>query len=91
VATFRLLIAESVLATVRGYRQTDRREIARLLELIAADPWIDNRVKLAWLVPPVAYTVYASSRFWILYHVVSSDTVHVLNVGRSGLSEPTPW
>jgi len=64
--------------------------VARLFSLIQADPAIDNRVKLVLVRPPAVYTVYASPRFWIVYHVVG-NVVSILKVGRAGVSEPTPW
>lgn len=85
------MIAESVLATVRGYSADDRREVVRLLGLIQAEPWIDNRAKIALLRPPAVYTVYVSPRFWIVYHMIDSQTINVVNVGRAGISEPAPW
>jgi hypothetical protein len=89
VSPYTILIAERLLATVRSYSQDDRREIARLLRLIEMDPSIDGRAKLPLMRSAGFYTVYASARFWIVYHV-NGNVIVVTAVGRAGLPEPTP-
>ena len=84
-----LRLSAPVPAFLRSLSDADRRAVRRLLGLIQLDPSLDNLAKHVILVPPVFYTVYTTARFWIVYPV-SGNVIVVNNIGRAGVSEPTP-
>jgi len=90
VSTYSVVVSRHLLPRLRQFDSADRREIRRIIGLIQLDPSPDNRVKILIPVMPVFYTAYMTGRFWIVYHV-NGRVIHIDNVGRAGLSEPTPW
>ena len=75
---------------LRGLEEDDREHVGRLLDLLEQDPRIDGRNKIIVMIPPVGFSLYADSRFWILYHIVQNTTVSVLNIDRAD-TKITPW
>lgn len=42
------------------------------------------------MVPPVGFSLYADSKFWILYHIAQNTIVSVLNIDYAD-ARVTPW
>lgn len=82
-----LKVSTRVLRVLQGYSEDEQDEVLRLLGIIRMDPVPDGQVKHVLRVPPVVFTVYATPRFWIAYHVVG-NVVNVNNVGRAHESRP---
>lgn len=87
---FSLQVTANVLPFLRGLGPDDRREIRRLLGIIQADPYVDNRAKIVLPRPPAVFTVYVSPRFWIVYRLVGNSLITVYNVGWAS-TPPAPW
>jgi len=54
------------------------------------DPRVDGRNKVLVMIPPVGFTCYIDSYYWILYHIVQNEIVSVLNIDVAD-SKITPW
>ena len=79
--------AEDFLRTLRP-DQLDRA--GRLLDLLEDDPYVDGISKITQLLPPVSLSLLNDGEFWMLYHIVPSNVVSVLNIDFA--EEPvTPW
>ena len=60
----------------------ERREIARIIDrILCFDPWIDNKTKIAFSVPPAVLALYADGQYWILYRVVKNTVISIWNIG----------
>jgi hypothetical protein len=59
----------------------DRNEVRRLLDIIAVDPFWDQRTKFPFPVPPAIVSMYRSDRFKIVYHVINSSRINVWAIG----------
>ena len=60
----------------------ERQEIARIIDrVLCYDPWIDNKTKLAFSVPPAVLALYADAKYWILYRVVGNTKLSIWNIG----------
>lgn len=75
---------------MRQQSPEEQAYIARLLDLLQADPQIDGQQKILVPIPPVSLSCYIDERFWILYTVVDDRIVNVLNIGFSE-ETITPW
>lgn len=82
-----LKVSKRVFGILRGYSEDEQREVDRLFELIKMESVPDGVVEHVLMLPPVVFTVYATPRFWIAYHVVG-NVVNVNNVGRARESRP---
>ncbi len=54
------------------------------------DPTVDNEYKIALPHPPAVFTVYVTPRFWIVYHVLPDQVIHI-DEHRARIRRPTPW
>jgi hypothetical protein len=81
VADFTVEVTSTALESARAFTGEERREVARYIDLIAIDPWIDNQVKIPLLWPPAVFVVYRGTRLWIVYHQ-TNNLIRVMNVGR---------
>lgn len=60
----------------------EQDEVQRIFGLIQIEPVPDPATKVVLMVPPAVFTVYYTSRFWVVYHVIGSE-IRVVNVGRA--------
>ena len=60
---------------------TDQDEIRRLLDIIAVDPYHDGVHKFAFPIPPVTVSLYHTTRFKIVYHIVDNTSVRIFSNG----------
>lgn len=71
--------------------EQERQEVGRIIDqLLCYDPWIDNRTKIAFPMPPAILTLYANNDFWILYHIANNTTIRIWNIGRA-TDRPMPY
>lgn len=60
----------------------ERQELARIIDqILCYDPWIDNKTKIAFPLPPAILTLYADGKYWIMYHVVKNTEIRIWNIG----------
>jgi len=75
---------------LRSLDEHDQAELGRLLEILEIDPKTDGHHKTIFMVPPVGFSLYADSKFWILYHIAQNTIVSVLNIDYAD-ARVTPW
>ena len=78
---FELSLLAPAILFLESLELHEKRQLARLLELIRLDPYIDGRSKFLFPVPPVTVSLYSDERFWIVYHLVDNTRISVWNIG----------
>ena len=73
--------ATRFLETLEG---AELQEVRRLLDIIAMDPFWDNRTKFPFPVPPPIVSIYESGQFRIVYHVITNTRINIWAIGHSG-------
>jgi hypothetical protein len=64
------------------------REVLRLVEHIRIEPYPNETSRITLIVPPAVFTVLVQTGFWIVYHVVSSGQIAIVNIGRDSQGPP---
>lgn len=81
---FELYLLEPAVRFLESLEGADRDEVRRLLDLIATDPFWDQRTKFPFAVPPAIVSLYDSGEFKIVYHLVNNSRINVWAIARSG-------
>jgi len=81
---FDLLLLPPARRFLESLEGADLREVQRLLDIIAQDPFWDNETKVPFPVPPAIVSIYDNGRFRIIYHLLNSHVIRIWAIGRSG-------
>jgi len=59
-----------------------QKEVARIIEqLLCFDPYIDNKTKISFAVPPAILALYSDGTYWVLYRISRNTEIIIWNIG----------
>jgi hypothetical protein len=68
--------------------ENEVRHIRSLIEEIRLDPNVDEREKIALVVPPAVFRVLQKDGYWIPYQMVGAAHLRVLTIARGPTRPP---
>jgi len=62
--------------------QKERKKILKIIEGICDNPYVDNKTKFYFDMPPIVLNICQEPGWWIIYHIVNELKLNVFNIGR---------
>lgn len=81
---FELFLFDAAKNFLEGLEVEERRQVARLLDILKFDPWVDGVHKFHIPMYPVISCVYYDTKFSIIYRIHGNTKVSIDSIAFTG-------